>query len=157
MFVILETFNNAELPIDPAKTEGPATTITFLGLEVDSIALEVRLPREKLENLKQLLLGFRGRKACKKRELLVLIGSLPHACTIRSGREFLRRLIDLSCTVRQIDHFVHMNVSARSDIELWFQFAESWNGIATMQSQRAVGSGMVLTSDASGSWGCGAF
>ena len=63
MSVILETFNNTGLPIDPAKTEGPATTITFLGLEVDSIALEVRLPREKLENLKQLLHGFRGRKA----------------------------------------------------------------------------------------------
>ena len=158
MSVILETFNNAGLPIDPAKTEGPATTITFLGLEVDSIALEVRLPREKLENLKQLLRGFRGRKACRKRELLSLIGSLSHACkAVRSGRAFLRRLIDLSCTVRQLDHFVRLSVSARSDIEWWFQFAENWNRIAMMQNQRAVGSSMVLTSDASGGWGCGAF
>ena len=158
MSVILETFNNAGLPIDPAKTEGPATTITFLGLEVDSIALEVRLPREKLENLKQLLRGFRGRKACRKRELLSLIGSLSHACkAVRSGRAFLRRLIDLSCTVRQLDHFVRLSVSAKSDIEWWFQFAENWNGIAMMQNQRAVGSSMVLTSDASGGWGCGAF
>ncbi len=35
------------------KTEGPATTLVFLGIELDSVAMEIRLPREKLEQLKR--------------------------------------------------------------------------------------------------------
>lgn len=31
-------------PIEPEKTEGPSTTLTFLGIELDSIAMELRLP-----------------------------------------------------------------------------------------------------------------
>ncbi len=41
------------MPIEPEKDEGPATTITFLGLELDTIALEVRLPQEKLASLRR--------------------------------------------------------------------------------------------------------
>lgn len=37
-----------EMPTKPDKCEGPATLITFLGLELDSEAHEVRLPQEKL-------------------------------------------------------------------------------------------------------------
>ena len=37
------------LPAEPEKDEGPATSITFLGMELDSMAMEIRLPREKLE------------------------------------------------------------------------------------------------------------
>ena len=58
-----------DMPIEPEKDEGPATTIVFLGLELDSIAQEVHLPQEKLRRLWSQLAGWRGRKACKKRDL----------------------------------------------------------------------------------------
>ena len=74
-------------PMEPEKDEGPATTITFLGLELDSINMEVRLPKEKLQKLKSLILSWRGRKAGKKRDLLSLIGLLTHAGrAVRPGR-----------------------------------------------------------------------
>ena len=146
------------LPAEPEKDEGPATSITFLGMELDSMAMEIRLPREKLERMRADLYTWRGRKACKKRELLSLIGSLSHACTaVRAGRSFLRRLIDLSTEVKHMDHYVQLNRDARSDIEWWAQFSSSWNGVAIMQdpaTQQIEGS---ITSDASGGWGCGAF
>ena len=31
------------MPVEPEKDEGPASTISFLGLELDSMAMEVRL------------------------------------------------------------------------------------------------------------------
>lgn len=40
------------------KNEGPATTIGVLGLELDTVALEVRLPQDKLENLKSSLAAW---------------------------------------------------------------------------------------------------
>ena len=49
---------------------------------------------------------------------------------------------------------VRLNRSARADIEWWRMFARSWNGINFLPFARAQ---ITLTSDASGSWGCGAF
>jgi len=46
------TCEAASVPIEPAKNEGPATSITFLGLELDSIRMEIRLPQDKLKRLK---------------------------------------------------------------------------------------------------------
>jgi len=34
------------------ETEGPATSITFLGIEIDSVAIEIHLPVNKLALLK---------------------------------------------------------------------------------------------------------
>lgn len=146
------------LPVELEKDEGPATTIGFLGMELDSEALEVRLPQDKLVRLSTTLREWRGRKASTKRELLSLIGILSHACkAVRAGRSFLRRLIDLSTTVRRLDRYVRLNASARSDIEWWHQFCSSWNGVSMMSAINKAQPAALVTSDASGSWGCGAF
>lgn len=72
--------------------------------------------------------------ACE-RDLLSLIGSLSHACkAVRSGRAFLRRLITLSTSAQQLDHFIPLNIDAHVDIEWWYRFAESWNGVSMMNS-----------------------
>ena len=44
-----------------------------------------------------------GKKACKKRDLLPLIGVLSHATkSVRAGRTFVRRLIDLPTMVKHL-------------------------------------------------------
>ena len=59
-----------------------------------------------------------GMKLCRKQDFLSVIGVLSHACeAIMAGRSFLRRLIDLSTTVRRLDWKVCLNTSARSYIE----------------------------------------
>ena len=121
------------MPLEEDKEEGPATTILFLGMELDSVKQEVRLPEGKLAELRSTLRSWRGMKSCRKRDLLSVIGVLSHACkAVRAGRSFLRRLIDLSTTVRRLDRRVRLNVSARSDIEWWWQFSSHWNGVAMM-------------------------
>lgn len=78
----------------------------------------LRLPPAKLEHMRVELRSWRGMKACKKRELLSLIGVLSHACkAVRAGRTFLRRLIDLSTLVKHLDHHVRLSREVRSDIE----------------------------------------
>ena len=72
--------------------------------------LEISLPADKLARLISLLQEWQGKKACRKRELLSLIGLLSHASkAVRSGRTFLRRLIDLSMTVKRPDRMVRLN------------------------------------------------
>ena len=46
------------LPLSHPKREGPSTILVFLGIELDTIALELRLPAEKQERLKSTGLLF---------------------------------------------------------------------------------------------------
>ena len=56
-------------------------------------------------------------KKFTKRELLSLIGSLSFACkVVKPGRMFLRRLIDLSTSVTNLNHHISLSSEARADI-----------------------------------------
>ena len=131
------------VPIEKGKTEGPNTTLTFLGIEIDSRAMQLRLPSDKLQELSALLCqwmqGNRAgtpRRSGTKRELLLLIGLLNHAATIvRPGHTFLRSLIDASTTVRSLEHHVHLRAPARADIACWHTFLHSWNGTSLLPAQ----------------------
>ena len=154
------------VPVADEKTEGPSTTITFLGIEIDSCRRQLRLPQEKLRDLMRLLnhwmLHHRGprhgstpRRTGTKRDLLSLIGLLNHAATVvRPGRTFLRSLIDASTTVEHLDHHITLRAQARADIAWWYTFVSSWNGTSILPE---VEPSHFLYSDASGTWGCGAF
>ena len=154
----LTTCDDLGFPVAPEKTEGPATRLTFLGIEIDSAARQIRLPQEKLVALQatvsQWMIRAGTRSSCKKRDLLSLIGLLHHAtAVVRPGRAFVRSLIDAASTVQQLDHWVHLNLMARSDIAWWHTFGQAWNGVSLMPPPQP---SRYLTSDASGSWGCGA-
>ncbi len=86
-------------------TEGPATTITFLGIELNTVARTLHLPYEKLRRLLWLVTEWKGKRCCTKRELQSLIGQLQHAtCVVRPGRSFLRRVIALLAVAKKPHH-----------------------------------------------------
>ena len=149
--IMHETCRDVGLPVEHEKDEGPTTCLPFTDIELDNVAMELRLPQEKLSCLRSELSRWRGRKACRKRELLSLIGSLSHACkVIRPGHPFLRRLIDLSTTVNQLDRHVQLSREARWDIEWWREM--EW-----IRGKKQAVPNEAITPDASGRWGCGAF
>ena len=115
----------AGMPTEQEKEEGPTTVLTFLGIELDSEAMGIHLPAAKLHQLQESLRSWRGKKACRKRDLLSIIGVMSHACkAVRAGRSFLRHLIDLSMSVNHLNRHVRLNVEARADIEWWHQFVQ---------------------------------
>ena len=69
----------------------------------------------------------------------------------------MRRLIDLSTKVNDLDHFVRFNQTARFDLEWWFYFAKQWNGRAMIYRRQKDYCQGTMVLDASGGWGCGAF
>ena len=79
------------------KTVGPATTLTFLGIELDTEKQEARLPDEKLEKCFNLVEAFLHRKNVTLEEIHSLCGLLNFACqVIHPGQTFLRRLFELT-------------------------------------------------------------
>ena len=52
--IVKATCSESGAPIKEEKCEGPATTLPFLGMELDTVKLEIHLPSDKLERLKSL-------------------------------------------------------------------------------------------------------
>ena len=125
---------------------------------IDTAAMEIRLPEEKLHHLKSLLRAWISRRSCTKRELLSLIGSLQHAgAVVKPGRIFLRRMIDLSKRQIHLDAPLRLNTEFRADLRWWATFIGLWNGVSIISALCRRPVDAWLTSDASGSWGCGAY
>ena len=83
------------IPVALDKLEGPATTITFLGITIDTTLQQLRLPPDKLQEMTILIKSWLGKHKATKRDLLSLIGKLSFAAkVVPSGRLFLRRLIE---------------------------------------------------------------
>lgn len=148
------------MPLSPSKLEGPTTCLVFLGIELDTVALELRLPAKKLLRLQETISEWAGMKKCTKQDLQSLVGLLHDASiVIRPGRTFTRRLLNLlkASHHRRQEDDIRLNTEARSDILWWGSFIAQWNGLSMMRPLQEANPDITLTSDASGSWGCGAF
>ena len=51
LHIVLSTFAELGLPVAESKLEGPSTCLTFLGFKLDLVSLEMRLPKDKLQDL----------------------------------------------------------------------------------------------------------
>ena len=135
----------------PSKLEGPATCLYFLGIEIDTESLEIRLLANKLQRLQSLLRVWRTRSSYTKHELE------SHACyVVRAGKSFLRRLIELLGVARWAHHFLRLNSSHRADLCWWEAFTSPLNHVAFFRGILSHSSHFSLYTDASGSLGCGA-
>jgi hypothetical protein len=123
------------LPIKAEKTVYPTTKLTFLGLELDTLSYQIRLPQDKLDQLKSEIQKFTTKKSATLRELQSLIGMLNFACNVvPPGRTFLRRLINLTIGLKQPHHHRKLNLEARADLKAWAVFLEHFNGRAFFPS-----------------------
>lgn len=133
----LDMANNIGLPIKEDKTVYPTTTINFLGLEIDTILMEIRLPQDKLTKLLEKLRYLKHRKKVTLEELQSVIGLLNFVCNVvQPGRAFLRRLIDLTIGLKKPKHRRWLTKEARADINAWLVFAENFNGKSLFLSDR---------------------
>ena len=59
-------YSELGVPLAPNKVEGPSTTLTFLGIILDTQRMEIRLPQEKLTHIQvKLETWLKKRKAIK--------------------------------------------------------------------------------------------
>ena len=159
---ILALFDTLGVPVAPEKIEGPSTTIKFLGLLVDTINMEVRLPADKVLDLKSLIRQFTAKKRGLKvslREIQSLIGKLNFACrAIVPGRAFIRRLIDATRHAKKPHHKIRITAAMKDDLNVWDQFLSKFNGRSVMFDEAWIDSdSMDLYTDAAGGIGFGAY
>ena len=145
------------IPVATEKVEGPTTCLTFLGIEVDTISQQLRLPLAKLLRLKANIRGWLGCKSCKKCQLQSLLGHLNHtAMVVRSGRSFIGRMTDCLSLASRPDHFICLN-STNLTLHVDGGTYSFPAGKEYPLELAGAAPSITVTSDASGTWGCGAF
>ena len=117
------------IPMAPEKTVGPSTTLTFAGIELDTVLMEACLPQEKLDKCRELLSAFLRRRKVTLQEIQSLTGLLNFACTVVvPGRAFLHRLIDLTIGVRKTHFLIRLSREVKQDLLVWQSFLTGFNG-----------------------------
>ena len=69
MNVLIALLRKLGFQINWNKVVDPSTRIIFLGIEIDSIAMCLRLPEDKLTQIRQELFIFLNRKRTSKKQL----------------------------------------------------------------------------------------
>ena len=146
------------IPIAPEKTCGPATTLSFAGIELDSVSFEACLPQEKLEKCVATISDFLTRKKVTLKEVQSLTGLLNFACSVVVlGQAFLRSLIDLTIGIRFPNHFVRLTKEVKLDLQLWQYFLSNFNGRTFfLEAAWSSSDKLQLYTDAAGALGFGA-
>jgi hypothetical protein len=121
------------VPLAEEKTVLPVKTLTFLGIEFDTVAMELRLPCEKLTELRQRIKLLLGCKNTTLREIQSIIGLINFACqVVVPGCAFCRRLVDVTCKVKKSWRKVRISVGMKKDLQVWLNFIDSYNGVSVM-------------------------
>ena len=63
--MILEACKDLGVTVAEEKCEGPSVCIIFLGIELDSINMEMRLPQDKLVRLRETIKSWRVPKSAQ--------------------------------------------------------------------------------------------
>ena len=137
---------------------GPLTTLSFAGIELDTVKLEPRLPRDKLQKCAEFISEFLRCKKVTLCEMQSLVGLLNFVCSvICPSRAFLRRLIDLTHGVRLSHHRIKLTGEAKADLNVWLSFLSTYNGRSLFLDDRWQNSSKLnLFTDATGGIGFGA-
>ena len=149
------------VPVMAEKVEGVSTVLMFLGLELDTDVLEIRLPENKRERLHRLVTDTVASARLLKGELASLLGHLSFAArALPAGRTFLRRLHNLDRATASIAPYetIRLASMAVQDLEWWANKLGDWSGKSFFVLEKwKPASDLKLETRASGAYGYGTY
>ena len=128
--VVIKILRYLGFYISWGKVIPPSQMCRYLSLDKDSIRMEIRLPKDKLEKLINLLKKYGGESTISKKELESLGGLLAHCShVVDGGRAHSRRFYDLYKVILKNDlKRVKLGKAAREDLDWWLKFCATLNG-----------------------------
>ena len=160
-YTLVSNFQCLGVPLEQSKLVGPSTCLTFLSIQVNTEALLLRLPKEKLEQLKQELsycsysLENDHQKGTTK---------FDWSPSIHYKSNLTRKAIPEATICYAIyrispwsPHSAKFCSQSRHHVVVLYLFAEKWNGISLLWDSHTLLPEFNGFSDASDSWGCGGY
>ena len=105
-----------------SKITTPSKVTTFLGIEIDSEKMELRLPWVKVVKLRNLLETYKDKEKISKHNLESLGGLLSHCSHLVRGGKIFCRMIRIPAEMRR-------------DLAWWDKFCISFNGISCINNE----------------------
>lgn len=138
--VLINILRRLGLSISWDKITGPNQCIKYLGLEISSLDMQIRLPQDKLLRLKEELHKFLEKKSASKRQLLSLCGLMSFCSTVIKGaRTYSRRVIDLANSLKRLHYKCRVSAAFRKDLtEFWIPFMDLFNGSAKIMDSTPI-------------------
>jgi hypothetical protein len=131
MALMTMIFNKLTIELSVKKTVGPVCEVKYLGVILDSINMEARLPLDKVERIIVFIKSILCKKSCTRKELEQLLGHLNFAMRVLvPGRAFVSYLYRLMCSVKESHYHVHLTKDCRDDLTMWLNFLCQWNGVS---------------------------
>lgn len=157
MQIFQEVMSELGVPLAEEKTEGPTEILVFLGLLLNSKDMTVRIPSEKIAQIREKILYVLSKQKVTLKEMQSLIGSLNFCCrAIAMGRPFCRRLIDKTCGLTKPFHHLRITQGIRRDLQMWLHFFQRHNGISVFHDRLWLSNADVqLFTDSAGGVGLG--
>lgn len=130
------------------KCSSPQKITRYLGIDFDSIRMQLHIPNDKLEKLYSEIQYFEHKSRATRKQLQRLCGILSYCSrVVRGGRTFSHRLISM---LKGTEHKRRMKLSSwlKSDLLWWKSFSNIFNGTTTIIKYN-FGSGPTIATDSS--------
>ena len=112
------------------KLVSPSQIVTYLGIVIDSLRMELRLPDGKLTKLTDLVGNIEGKNRVSKKDLQILGGLLSHCSHIvKGGKIFCKNVYKLyKEMVNKNLRYVNLTTEVKDDLRWWKRFCKFFNG-----------------------------
>ena len=122
----------AELGVQESteKASPPSTTMKFLGVEFDTVAMAMRIDKEKLKEITTLSKVWARKTVATKQDLQSILGKLMQVSkVVRFSRCFVARIISILKGLRSQKQKVTLDHETKKDFLWWETFLPVFNGI----------------------------
>jgi len=155
--IFLRVMSDMGVIIAKEKTQGPTEVLVFLGLELDSNNMSVRIPQNKIDEVILKIHSVLSKNKSTLKEMQSLIGSLNFCCrAIPLGRPYCRRLLDSICGLSKPYHHIRVKQEIKKDLSMWLEYLRFFNGVSIFHDQFWVSSeDLELFTDSAGGSGLG--
>ena len=130
--LLARLFKDLGLDESIKKAEGPSNQMVYLGVMFDSAAMEMRVPPDKLSEIKSEIQLWTRKTTITKKNLQSLLGKLFWVGkVVKYARVFMGRLLQqLRSMGVSKDHFkVKLSDESMKDLKWWARYLDHFNGI----------------------------
>lgn len=135
--ILVKLLRELGFSINYDKMVMPSQCLTFLGININSVEMNLKLPADKLMDIHSTIASLINKRKATKKELQRLAGKLAFAnqC-VYGGVFFVRRLHDSIAKLHNPYHRTRITRDMRDDMEWWMKFLDRFNGEIPMMDTR---------------------
>jgi hypothetical protein len=132
-----------------SKACKPSTNMKFLGIEIDSVKMEMRIDKDRVKEIREELIIWYKKDYASLKEVQSLLGKLNFAAScVVQGRLFISRIIDFLKQFRNKRGKLKIGDDLKKDVEWWQRFMVSYNGRSIIPENLWFSPDVIMSTDA---------